>query len=368
MSLLEEGQEIRNTYEVERLIGEGAFAEVYRVRHKFLGLQAMKVFKTVGMTFDETMEMLGEAILLTHIGHPNIICVHEANTTETSKGTCGFFTMEYVAGGSLDQYWQSFKSKYIPIEKTVDIMRQICRGLSVAHEEDPPIIHRDIKPQNILVGYAATGLRVRVCDFGLAKRINPLTLMASARGTKHFKAPEVFRDPQSDSRAGDVWALGTTLYMLLTDRFPFTNPEDPDHIDYESFKKPLILPSRLNILVDPLLEDIVLRALAIDPAERYISASDLLENLMKWKPRPADFILHPPSAESSATEKTVLGIYSPGDEKQARKMAESAIALSRQIGKLTEAADLMEQAFNKWPEIREQYEYKLRLWRRGITR
>src|SRR4051812_25766467 len=108
MSLLEEGQTIRDTYEVERQIGEGAFAEVYRVRHKFLGRQAMKVFKTVGMTTAETVEMLSEAILLTQIDHPNIVSIYDANTAETSRGICGFFTMEYIAGGSLDQFWRSF--------------------------------------------------------------------------------------------------------------------------------------------------------------------------------------------------------------------------------------------------------------------
>src|SRR5438094_8126968 len=101
MRLLEEGQTVRDTYEVERYLGEGAFAEVYRVKHRFLGRQAMKVFKTIGMTMEETEQMLGEAILLSRIGHPNIVRVFDANVTETSRGVCGFFTMEYIAGGSL---------------------------------------------------------------------------------------------------------------------------------------------------------------------------------------------------------------------------------------------------------------------------
>lgn len=78
MHLLAEGQTVRDTYEVERLLGEGAFAEVYRVRHRFLGRQAMKVFKRVEMNLDEIQDMLGEAILLTHLKHPNIISVSES--------------------------------------------------------------------------------------------------------------------------------------------------------------------------------------------------------------------------------------------------------------------------------------------------
>ena len=81
MRLLEDGQVIRDTYEVERFLGEGAFPEVYRVKHRFLGRQAMKVFKRVGMDLKEIEEMLGEAILLSQIGHPNIVRVFDANFT-----------------------------------------------------------------------------------------------------------------------------------------------------------------------------------------------------------------------------------------------------------------------------------------------
>ena len=90
MRLLEDGQTIRDTYEVERFLGEGAFAEVYRVKHRFLGRQAMKVFKRVGMNLDEIHDMLGEAILLSRIGHPNIVRVFDANVFETPNGTCGY--------------------------------------------------------------------------------------------------------------------------------------------------------------------------------------------------------------------------------------------------------------------------------------
>jgi len=160
MGILSDGQIIRGTYEVERYLGEGAFAEVYRVRHKFLGRQAMKVFKREGMTLTEIEEILGEAVLLSRIGHPNIIRVFDANVLETPAGLCGFFTMENVPGGSLDRFWRSYGLHFVPIETTVEIMKQVCRGMSLAHAEDPPIIHRDIKPQNILVGYEADGLRV----------------------------------------------------------------------------------------------------------------------------------------------------------------------------------------------------------------
>ncbi len=197
VGLLEEGQIIRDTYEVERYLGEGAFAEVYRVKHRFLGRQAMKVLKIPGMTLQETEEMLGEALMLLRMGHPNIVRVFEANTTETVKGVCSFFTMEYVAGGSLDQFWRSHGIRFMPVETAVQVICQVCRGLAVAHGENPPIIHRDIKPHNILVGYDAEGLRVRVSDFGLAKRVNPLTLLASAAAHPILRRRNLFAIPRA---------------------------------------------------------------------------------------------------------------------------------------------------------------------------
>ncbi|HUP65887.1 MAG TPA: serine/threonine-protein kinase [Thermoanaerobaculia bacterium] len=366
MSLLQEGSIIRGTYEVERFLGEGAFAEVYRVKHRFLGRQAMKVFKMVGMTIEETEQMLGEAIMLSRMGHPNIVRVFDANVTETSKGMCGFFTMEYVAGGSLEQFWRSHGTSFVPVPVAVDVLRQVCRGLAVAHCETPPVVHRDIKPQNILVGYDAAGLRARVSDFGLAKRVNPLTLLATVRGTRSFKAPEALHDLKADSCAGDVWALGSTLYLLLTDRLPFSEAGDTDGFDASMFARPMIPTSRLNMQVDPVLDQILLKSLSIDPAHRHLNAKELLDDLMLWVPS-SDAAPAMGKRMSSDASKSALGDHSPANQEQSRKMARQAVKLSRQSGQLSEAADLMEEAFNKWPALREEYESRLRLWRRGIA-
>lgn len=367
MGLLSEGQVIRGTYEVERFLGEGAFAEVYRVKHRFLGRQAMKVFKMTGMTVAETEDVLAEAILLSRLGHPNIVRVFDANVTETSRGVCGFFTMEYVAGGSLEQFWRSHGARLVPVETAVEVLRQCCRGLAIAHGESPPVIHRDIKPQNILVGYDASGLRVRVSDFGLAKRVNPLTLMASARGTRCFKPPEAFVDFQCDSRAGDVWALGSTLYLLLTDRLPYSDAGDTDSLDPGRFERPLIPPSRLNVQVDQFLDQIVFRSLGPTPKDRYPGARELLNDLTRWQPRPVRAGIRIKGPGGSESSKIALGAHSPASQGKAREMAKQAIELAREHGRLAEAADLMEESFNRWPELREEYEYWIKLWRRGIA-
>ena len=367
MPLLQEGDNIKGTYEVERFLGEGAFAEVYRVKHKFLGRQAMKLFKRVGMTQDEIEEMLGEAILLSRIGHPNIVRVFDANIFESPKGICGYFTMENVSGGSLDKFWRSYGATFIPIETTIDIMRQVCRGLAVAHNETPPIIHRDIKPQNILVGYEADGLRARVSDFGLAKKVNPMTLMATAAGTLGFKPPETFSKTKADSSAADVWALGVTLYMMLTDKLPFDVDASLGWSNKKAFEKELEPPSYWNVEVDPKIEKITLQCLEMNAANRYQTAGNLLDALDRWKKPTLSKEPAPKKAVSLGESKSGLGAHSPIDQEEGKKLAKLAIIKAKDEGRLFEAADMMEEAFNKSPSLREKYAHQVRLWRCGIS-
>lgn len=364
MALLEEGTKIRDTYEVERFLGEGAFAEVYRVNHKFLGRQAMKVFKQTGLNADEVTKMLGEAILLSRLGHPNIVRVFDANTIETERGTCGFFTMEYIPGGTLDKFWRSFGTKHVPVETCVDLMKQICRGLCVAHNANPPIIHRDIKPQNILVGYEADGLRARLSDFGLAKEVNPLTLLATAAGTLAFKPPEAFSGKRhSDSPAADVFAIGVTMYLLLTDELPFQVDSDLGWgQDVCKWKIP-DKPGEWNAQVNPKLDRIVMKCIDFDPAKRFQNASELLAALESWKPGTKTATSEP---KSSMSAKSVLGAVSSLDEDAGREMAKSARQLAKD-GNLGAAADKMEEAFNQCPSLRSKYSDQVRLWRMGIS-
>jgi serine/threonine protein kinase len=367
MPLLEEGEQIHGTYEVERFLGEGAFAEVYRVKHRFLGRQAMKVFKRVGMTVPEIEEMLGEAILLSRIGHPNIVRVFDANVLETKDGLCGYFTMEHIAGGSLERFWRSHGNAFVPVVTSVELISQVCRGIDLAHRESPPIIHRDIKPQNILVGYEVDGLRARVSDFGLAKKVNPLTLLATAAGTVAFKPPEAFADARSDSCAGDVWALGTTLYLLLTDRLPFELPSELGWGSGFIPSKPLVAPSAINPEVDAGLDRVVARALQLQPKDRYPTAGELLEAITR---RVASHSMGRPDKSSLSSELTKSRLSpasSPVDPQLAAELVAKALALVKGGLRLNEAADLMEEAFNRRPELRHKYADKVKLWRRGVA-
>ena len=367
MPILQVGQMIRETYEVEKFLGEGAFAEVYRVRHQFLGRQAMKVFKRVGMTGSDIEEVLGEAKLLTRIGHRNIVRVFDANLFETPQGVCGYFTMENVAGGSLDRFWRSHGANLIPVETTIGVMRQVCLGLSVAHGESPPIIHRDIKPHNILVGYDSDGLRARVSDFGLAKRVNQLTLLATAAGTLAFKPPEAFSKSKADSCAADVWALGVTLYLMLTDQLPFKIDPSLGWSNEKAFEKEPSRPSLWNGDVDAGLEQIVLRCLEMSPTRRFATAKELLCELDAWnKPAPLKE-LRTKHVLSSDMAKSVLGVHSPVDHEEGQRLARVAINIAQGEGRLSDAADIMEEAFNKSPVLRQRYADQVRLWRCGVS-
>ncbi len=365
MTILFEGQQIRDTFLVERFLGEGAFAEVYRVRHRFLGRQAMKVFKATGATISEAAQLLAEAVLLSKIGHPNIIQVFEANLLQTSQGDGAFFTMEYLPGGSLADYWRFQPHQYKTIETIVDIARQVCRGLSIAHSLTPPVIHRDIKPQNILITSLNSGIRVCLSDFGLAKHVNSLTAFASAQGTLQFKSPEAFQPGGGDSCASDVWALGSTLYLLLTERFPYIKENSKEYLEGRDFSESLIPASFFNFEVNPALDAIVAKALALKPEDRYISATEMLVDLEAWQPSSPGF--------------TTISIKPPGNftgskgpetkitKTQAQDQIALALSLAQQNEKLREAVELLAFAIEPFPDLQEQYAYRLSLWRKGIS-
>ena len=202
-------------------------------------------------------------------------------------------------------------------------------------------------------------------DFGLAKRVNPLTLLASARGTLRFKGPEVFQNPQSDSCAGDVWAMGCVLYLLLTDGLPYGDLEDDDLRSGKFIARSLALPSSINIEVDSRLDQIVMRSLAPNAKDRYTNAQEMLTDLEAWVPS-RNFKTSSKGASSSEINKSALGRLTPPDPEEARKLASKAIELARQPNKLREAADLLEEALNKSQDLRGQYEYRLQLWRKGV--
>ncbi|MEV4996485.1 serine/threonine-protein kinase [Streptomyces niveus] len=380
MTLLVSGDRVSDTLVIDRSLGEGAFAEVHRVRHEYLGWQAMKLFKRVASK-EETVRMLDEARLLSTLGHPNIVRVFDANTVRTPEGVRGFFTMEYVAGGSLERLAAAHKSM-VPRDLVAEVVTQIASGLAVAHDQDPPIVHRDVTMANVLVGYDGTGMRVRVSDFGLAKRADPFTHLASAQGTYAFMAPEVMRN-QGYSCASDVWSVGVIAYLLLTNRFPFhQGGEEFSSFSFGRFNRSLLPPSSYNDEVDAELDRIVLAMLELDPQNRPATAQVLGDALRERAEAMAgagagdaadDSVGGPAASAGSVGLSGTAG--SAGSAKaavnrpptqRARRLAEEALELARSPGELDRAADLMEEAVNLSPYLRDLHLSKLTLWRRGV--
>lgn len=364
MDLVQIGSCLNGVYEVEWKLGEGAFAQVYRVKHRYLGRQAMKVFKGARATQEEVDALLAEARLLSQYTHPNLVQVFDAGVLSSAIGPTGFFTMTHVAGGTLARYWTSFGSDFMPVEQVVEIGRQICRGLEVAHCSEPPIVHRDVKPQNVLVGFGPSGLQVRLTDFGLAKQVSRLSMLASARGTPAYKAPEAFE--AGDSMASDVYALGATLYQLLTDRFPYPLQDGDEWPCGQQFSRPLRAPSLYNVKVDPFLERIVVRCLALDPQERCQNASELLAELDAWTPATQKAAMA--MGESLPMSKSELsGKSDTSRMAAAQELLQKALANASSPSTLMEAADLLEAALTQDPQLGQRYESRLKLWRRGIS-
>jgi serine/threonine-protein kinase len=350
--LLSTGDRVSDTLVIDRLLGEGAFAEVHRVKHEFLGWQAMKLFKRVA-SLAETRRMLEEARLLSTLGHPNIVRLFDAGTVPTPEGVRGFFTMEYVAGGSLEVLHNAH-GRTVPVDLVADVIEQMANGLAIAHSQTPPILHRDITLANVLVGYDESGLRIRLSDFGLAKRADPFTLLASAQGTYAFMAPEVLRN-QGYSCAGDVFSVGTIAYLLLTNRLPY-DPRGGSITTYSAarYNQPPLAPSRYNPDVDDPLDNIILNTLEANPATRTPHAGALAEALQTRR------LTSTPSGsqtEPAAESPTV----------EAKQLVEEALRLGMVVGRLEEAADLMEEAVGLSPQLRELYLDKLTMWRRGVT-
>ena len=355
LTLLSSGDRITDTLVVDRLLGEGAFAEVHRVEHEYLGWQAMKLFKKVA-SLSETRTMLGEARLLSTMGHPNIVRLFDANTVQTPEGLRGFFTMEYIAGGSLDRLATSHRPA-VPVDIAVEVTEQIASGLAIAHDQSPPIVHRDLTLANVLVGYDGTGMRVRISDFGLAKRADPFTLLASAQGTYAFMAPEVLRD-EGYSCASDVWSVGTIAYLLLTNHFPYDDGSPFSSYSVARFRRPLLAPSRYNDDVDAELDRTVLATLEVDPGQRPATARVLADALRERRE----------AIERIGGRGLVrldTSLTEPPTE-PARHLADEALVLARHPSTLNQAADLMEEAVNLSPRLHELHLPRLTLWRRGL--
>ncbi|MDY3555187.1 serine/threonine-protein kinase [Gemmata sp. JC717] len=280
-------------YVVEKFVASGGTGVVFRARHLATDrLVALKLISPRGAGDEIAHErFLREIRTLARIKHPNVVPVYDAGNWHGFP----YCTMQFVAQGTLGQHLERFRRDQ---RGAVGLLVKVARGVQALHDQG--IIHRDLKPLNILIGPDDEPL---VADFGLAKCLgdeSDLTLTALPLGTRMYMAPEQTLGRRQDYKAPcDVWALGVTLYEVLTGHRPFA--DDGHHDVYHVIRTAQpVPPAALSADVPAALQAIVLKCLAKRPEGRYPTAAELADDLDRWlRDEPVRALLESQAKESS---------------------------------------------------------------------
>jgi tetratricopeptide (TPR) repeat protein/tRNA A-37 threonylcarbamoyl transferase component Bud32 len=266
------GVVLSDRYEIIQLLGQGGMGSVYKARDIELDrVVALKVIRPELADEQTTLKRFKqELILARQVTHKNVIRIFDFGSHQNIK----YITMEYVEGRDLATILE--ERRFSP-EEAARIIRQVCRALEAAHAEN--VIHRDLKPHNILCD--ETG-RVRVMDFGLARlaEVSDLTRTGVVLGTPAYMSPEQARGVAVDARS-DIFSLGIVLYQLLAGQVPF-RAETVWAMLLARTQAPPPPPTSFDPGVPGPLSDITMKCLAIDPASRYQSAAEVAADLDLW--------------------------------------------------------------------------------------
>ena len=264
-----EGTLLADRYEIEKLIGIGGMAVVFRAKDTYINdnIVAVKMLKS-DIACDETMvkRFKNESRAELMLKHPNIVTVHDVSV----KGDLKYMVMEYVSGITLKKYLKA-KEGPLSFEEIMSYSIQILKALKVAHEKN--IIHRDIKPQNVMV--LKNGL-IKVMDFGIAKLPNAetVTMTDKAIGTVYYMSPEQASGKQIDPRS-DIYSLGVMLYELSTGELPFKG-DTPVSVVLKQINEKPVAPREINPDIPVGLEQIILCAMSKKPTDRFENADKML--------------------------------------------------------------------------------------------
>lgn len=268
--MLEAGKTLNGRYKIQSLIGTGGMAAVYLATDLILDrLVAIKVLRLDFRQNDDAMRRFRrEALSATQLTHPNIVGVYDVGQSQEMN----YIVMEYVEGTDLKDYVRQ-RGALHPIE-AVRIMMQIVSAIAAAHQNR--IIHRDIKPQNILIDREGN---VKITDFGIAVALSDtsLTQTNTLLGSVHYLSPEQARGGMATIQT-DIYALGIVLYELLTGKVPFDG-ESAVSIALKHFQEPLPPVMNPSVMIPQSLENIVLKATAKDPMNRYRSCYEMFQDL-----------------------------------------------------------------------------------------
>ena len=271
------GRLLDNRYEILEIIGTGGMAVVYKARcHRLNRLVAIKILKDEYSRDDEFRRRFhheGEAVAM--LSHPNIVQVYDVSST----GNADFIVMELIDGITLKQYME--KKGTLNWKETLHFAMQIGKALEHAHSKG--IVHRDIKPHNIMVLKNGS---VKVADFGIARVMSEShTLTREALGSVHYISPEQAKGGRVDDRS-DIYSLGVVMYEMIAGRPPY-NGESPVAVAIQHINGGAKMPSTLNPNIPGGLEQIIMKAMALEPAARYDSAGAMLADMDEFRKMPA---------------------------------------------------------------------------------
>ncbi len=263
---------IGGRYEIVETIGKGGMAIVYKAKCQMLNRYvALKVLRP---EYREDKDFIrrfkAEAQSAASLSHPNIVSIHDV----CHDDDLDYIVMEYVEGVTLKQYIEA--QGILPWREAVDYAAQICAGLEHAHKKG--IIHKDIKPHNIMITREGT---LKITDFGIAKVMSSGTIATGniAMGSVHYFSPEQARGGYTDHKT-DIYSLGVVLYEMLTGKLPFEG-DTAIAIAMQHIEKEATLPRELNPDIPESLENVIRRAMSKDQAVRYDSVTQMMIDLKK---------------------------------------------------------------------------------------
>ena len=281
-------------YEILESIGTGGMSDVYKAKcHKLNRFVAVKVLK---QEFSESSEFVSkfrtEAQAAAGLMHPNIVNVYDVG----EENGINYIVMELVEGITLKRYIE--KKARLSVKEAVSIAIQISMGIDAAHNNN--IIHRDIKPQNIIISKEG---KVKVTDFGIAKAATSNTITSNVMGSVHYTSPEQARGGFSDEKS-DIYSLGITMFEMLTGRVPF-NGDTTVAIAIKHIQEEMPSPRNYVPEIPISVEQIVLKCTQKSPDRRYQKMPELIEDLKKSLISPDEDFVKLAAVEKSAVTKAM---------------------------------------------------------------
>ena len=294
------GAVLDGRYKVERIIGVGGMAVVFKafdmLMNKHVAIKMLK--EEIAGEEDSVKRFVNESKAVAMMSHKNVVSIYDVNVREDIK----YIVMEYIEGITLRNYMS--KRGCLTLREIISYTEQILLALSHAHSKG--VVHRDIKPQNIML--LKSGI-IKVTDFGIAKLPNAetVTMTDKAIGTVYYISPEQASGQPIDRRS-DLYSLGVMMYEMATGELPFT-AENPVSVAMMQINDTARLPTEINQNIPRGLEQIIGIAMEKDPQYRYQSAEDMLRHLRRLKENPA-IIFKIPKKREEGEPKSILSLLS----------------------------------------------------------